>query len=57
MTKQEAVNIRELIEQKKASKSLKKSFEKAIPILSIPHCFSFGINDNRDYFHITIGNN
>ena len=32
MTKQEAVNIRELIEQKKASKSLKKSFEKAIPI-------------------------
>jgi phosphate transport system permease protein len=32
MTKQEAVNIRELIEQKKASKSIKKSFEKAIPI-------------------------
>ena len=32
MTKQEAVNIRELIEQKKASKNFKKSFEKAIPI-------------------------
>lgn len=32
MTKQDAVNIRTLIEQKKASKNLKKSFEKAIPI-------------------------